>query len=83
MFYTYVLKSLKDGKLYIGSTSNLEKRIKEHNGGKSVSTRNRKPFILIYYEQHRTLSEARFREYKFKRSHDVLRRAMGVILKYK
>ena len=34
-FYVYVLKSLKDQRLYIGSTNNIERRIQEHNGGKS------------------------------------------------
>ncbi len=50
MFYTYVLKSLKDGKLYIGFSENLENRIKEHTKGLVVATRNRTPLKLIYYE---------------------------------
>lgn len=50
MFYTYVLRSRKDNKLYIGYTSNLEKRIIAHNKGMIGSTKLRKPFELIYYE---------------------------------
>ena len=49
-YYTYVLKSKKDGRLYIGWTVNLEKRYKEHLEGKVLATKNRKPLKLIYYE---------------------------------
>ena len=76
MFYTYILKSLQDGKKYIGSTSNLRHRLQLHNEGKVLSTRNRKPFKLIYFETFETMSEARWRERRFKRSHDLLERAM-------
>ena len=50
MYYTYVLKSEKDGKIYIGWTNNLNDRIKKHNKGLVESTKYRKPFKLIYYE---------------------------------
>ncbi|MEX2341008.1 MAG: GIY-YIG nuclease family protein [Candidatus Paceibacterota bacterium] len=39
MFYIYVLKSLKDNELYIGSTSNLKRRFVEHNAGDVKSTK--------------------------------------------
>ncbi|MFZ1618525.1 MAG: GIY-YIG nuclease family protein [Flavobacteriales bacterium] len=50
MFYTYVLKSKKDGKWYTGCTEDRRKRFKEHNDGKVVSTKGRGPFDIIYYE---------------------------------
>lgn len=50
MFYTYVLRSQKDGKWYTGYTDDLRKRFKEHNNNKVTSTKNRGPFELIYYE---------------------------------
>ncbi|HAM37869.1 MAG: excinuclease ABC subunit C [Elusimicrobia bacterium RIFOXYD2_FULL_34_15] len=50
MYYTYILRSRKDNKLYTGSTGDLWKRFKEHNEGKVVSTKGRRPFDLIYYE---------------------------------
>jgi len=50
MFYTYVLKSRKDGNLYIGFSSDLKRRISEHNKGLVEITKNRRPFDLIYYE---------------------------------
>jgi len=62
MHYTYVLKSKKDGRLYTGSTGNLRKRIEEHNSGCIKSTKNRGPFVLIYYETCINLQDARARE---------------------
>lgn len=50
MFYTYVLRSLKDGNLYIGWTSGLKNRFQIHNQGKVEATKYRIPLELIYYE---------------------------------
>ena len=50
MFYTYVLKSKKDNNLYIGFTSDLKKRFIEHNKGLVLSTKNRCPLEIVYYE---------------------------------
>lgn len=50
MFYTYILQSKKDGKLYTGYTSDLRKRFKEHTEGKSKYTKRSGPYELIYYE---------------------------------
>jgi len=36
MFYVYILKSEKDGKLYIGYTNDLKRRLEEHNSGKNI-----------------------------------------------
>jgi putative endonuclease len=49
-FYTYVLESERDENLYIGTTTNLNQRLKEHNKGYSFSTKFRRPFRLIYVE---------------------------------
>lgn len=62
MHFTYVLRSHKDDKLYIGYTENLDKRILEHNSGKVKSTRYRVPFKLVYYEACRYLEDALHRE---------------------
>ena len=66
-FYVYLLQSLKDDKYYIGQTDNIEKRLQEHNDGKVISTKNRKPFKLIGYETYKDRDKARYREYKLKR----------------
>ncbi len=61
MFYVYVLKSSKDEELYIGSTNDLKRRIKEHQSGKSFSTNLRRPLELIYYEAYKKEKDARLR----------------------
>ena len=66
MFYTYVLKSKKDGKRYIGFTSNLKSRIKKHNAGSVRSTKFRRPLKLEYFEEYDTKKEASDREKFFK-----------------
>ena len=50
MYYVYVLKSDKDGDMYVGYTANLRERFALHNAGKVKSTRARRPFQLVYYE---------------------------------
>ncbi|MCX6784780.1 MAG: GIY-YIG nuclease family protein [Candidatus Komeilibacteria bacterium] len=66
MFFTYVLKSLKDGRLHIGFTENLEKRFTDHNNGLTEATKNRRPFIMIYYEACLNKNKALERELYFK-----------------
>lgn len=50
LYYVYILKSEVDNQYYTGYTSNLRQRIKYHNEGKVKSTKNRRPFVLIYFE---------------------------------
>jgi putative endonuclease len=66
MFFMYILKSLKDGQLYIGSTNNLKRRFEEHNNGAVISTKFRKPFKLVYYEAYAAEDDARHREHNLK-----------------
>ncbi len=66
MFSLYILKSLKDNKLYIGSTSDLKRRLGEHNSGKVESTKPRRPFKLVYAEAYVDENEARKREHNLK-----------------
>jgi len=68
--YTYVLKSSKDNHFYIGSTTDIQRRLYQHNSGLVQSTKNRKPLILIGYKICNTIQEAAFFEKKYKRSHD-------------
>lgn len=66
MFFVYILKSKKDNNLYIGSTNDLRRRLEEHNSGKSLSTKSRMPFVLVYYEAYAIEDEARRRESSLK-----------------
>lgn len=66
MYYVYVLKSLKDLKLYIGRSEDLRRRFKEHQAGKVVSTKYRRPFVLVGYESFKNKSDAVRREGYFK-----------------
>ena len=50
MIYVYVLRSARDGQLYTGCTNDLRSRLALHNAGQVPSTRERRPFELIYYE---------------------------------
>ncbi|MFB6469311.1 GIY-YIG nuclease family protein [Cytobacillus sp. Hz8] len=64
--YFYVL-SCKDGSLYAGYTTDLERRIKQHNDGKGAKyTRGRGPVKLIYSHAFETKGEALRTEYEFK-----------------
>ena len=66
MFYTYVLISKKDKELYIGFTKDLKKRLDEHQKGLVVSTAQRRPLKLIYYEACLNENDAIKREKYFK-----------------
>jgi putative endonuclease len=65
-FWTYVIRSVPTGRLYIGHTMNLSKRLKEHNDPESFSSRFTKripgPWILVHSEQFATRSGAYRRE---------------------
>lgn len=49
-YYIYILQSEKDNYFYTGYTSNLRNRINDHNDGKVVSTKSRRPIKLVYFE---------------------------------
>lgn len=66
MYYVYVIQSLKDEKLYIGYTNNLQRRFEEHNAGRNKVTKDRKPFRLLYYEACNQKGDAIKRENQFK-----------------
>jgi len=66
MNYVYVIKSSVDGELYVGSTNDLKRRLREHNTKKSFSTSWRGPFELVYYEAYKNLQDAREREQALK-----------------
>ena len=62
MFYTYVMRSKKNGRLYTGYTDDLRKRFNEHNKKRSVYTKYRGPYEIIYYEACVDRGDAEARE---------------------
>jgi putative endonuclease len=66
MFYIYILRSRLTERYYVGSTENVEKRLREHNAGKSKSTRVGIPWELIHTESFVTRSKAVLQEQKIK-----------------
>ncbi|HLF17284.1 MAG TPA: GIY-YIG nuclease family protein [Candidatus Omnitrophota bacterium] len=63
MFYVYILKSLKNGKKYVGYTSKLPlNRLREHNDGSNKYTKGHRPYELIYEEQFDSETKAKRRE---------------------
>jgi len=65
-YFVYILKSEIDGRLYKGQTNDIDKRLKEHNSGKTKSTKGHKPWKLVYFESYKTREEAVLREKYFK-----------------
>ena len=62
MFYAYVLQSKKNKEIYIGFTSDLKRRIVEHNQGLNFSTKRYMPWDIIYYEACKEETDAKRRE---------------------
>ena len=68
MFYTYVLQSLKDKKFYTGFTLDLKLRFEKHKKGLVLSTKDRRPLKIVYYEACLDRSDATHRE-KYLKTH--------------
>jgi putative endonuclease len=66
MYYLYVLYSLKDHKLYKGTTADVARRFIRHNAGGNKSTAHRKPFVLIHTEVFDTKNDALKKERFYK-----------------
>lgn len=65
-YYIYVLKSLNKDFIYVGFTSDLRVRLKEHNNKEELSTKHYAPFELIHYEAYKNIRDAKRREKYFK-----------------
>ena len=62
MYYVYVLRSINFDRNYIGFTSNIDNRLKQHNSGKTRSTRPYKPWEVLFYETYENKIDAIKRE---------------------
>ena len=64
MFYTYIIQSLKDKSFYMGSTSDLKKRLTQHNRGQALYSSTKVPFKLVWYGAFNNQSKAKeFEDY--------------------
>lgn len=68
IYYIYILRSKKDNHFYTGYTSDLRKRVDEHNKGMVYSTKNRRPLVLVYFEGCLSQKDAIHREKYLKTS---------------
>ncbi len=66
MFFIYILRSRADNGYYVGFTSDLNKRIKEHNSGRTKSLKHRLPLELVYSEEYEKKKDAKAREAQLK-----------------
>ncbi len=66
MFFTYILKTEVDQTHYYDHTKDLNKRLRAHNQGKVRSTKSKRPWMVLYFEEYETKSEAFRRELFFK-----------------
>jgi len=75
----YVLQSLEDGRFYIGSTSDIAKRLVKHNTGGVDATKHRRPLLLRHCEELQDKKSALDRERYLKslKSHRAIEGLIG------
>ncbi len=66
MFYTYILYSAVLDKYYVGYTHDINSRLVKHNMGATFSTRHGRPWVIVYYEEYLSKTEAILREREIK-----------------
>jgi putative endonuclease len=81
-YHLYILQSEPDGSYYVGTTHNLEDRIERHNQGRVKYTQPKRPWKLVYSEEHPDRSSAMKREYEIK-SHKRKTYIEDLIMKFK
>jgi len=67
MSYIYILESLRDGRFYVGSTTDLDRRVAHHKGGHTYSTKRFGALKLVFSQKFDSLKEVRYLESKLKK----------------
>jgi putative endonuclease len=62
LYFVYILFSEKDGRLYVGCTDNPKRRLNDHNYGRVIATKRRRPLVMIYTEGYKQKTDAFQRE---------------------
>ena len=65
-YFVYAIKSSLDNRIYVGFSENVQKRLNEHNSGKTKSTKGYRPRELIFITECQTRAEARKLEKYYK-----------------
>ena len=80
MNFVYILKN-ESGKYYVGSTSDIERRLYYHNAGKNRSTKNKGPWKLIYSEKHgdKRLALKREKQIKSYKGGNAFKKLLGIV----
>ncbi|MFZ2190425.1 MAG: GIY-YIG nuclease family protein [Candidatus Magasanikiibacteriota bacterium] len=73
MYYVYLLESRDRDEIYVGSTNDLRRRLKEHNDGKEISTKRYLSWLLVSYEAYQSEKDARHREKMLKQHGNAMR----------
>ena len=66
MYYPYVLISRDGRRTYTRHTSDLDKRLQEHNEGNVISSKKFRPYVILHFENFETLKEAKQKELYYK-----------------
>ena len=66
MAFVYILRSLKSNTYYVGSTNDVMRRLKQHNFGNVTSTKYKRPYKLVFYQEFLDLNKAKNIERKIK-----------------
>jgi len=77
--FLYILQSDKTGKYYVGIAADIDDRVLRHNQNRTHATKGRGPWLLVYFEEHssRTNAEAREREIKSWKSAKLIRKLIS------
>jgi putative endonuclease len=68
MCYIYALQSIANGRIYVGQTNDINKRLHCHNEGYVKSTSDGRPWELVALEKVESVSQARWKEKELKKS---------------
>lgn len=81
MFSVYILQSLLNSRYYIGQTTDVEDRLRRHNGGHTRSTAPHKPWKIAHVEEYtnRTAAILREREIKSFRGGILFKKLLGLV----
>ena len=79
MAWVYIIESEKSGRYYIGSTQDLENRLREHNDGEVAATRYLRPLALVFSQQFENTGVARKVQHKLNtlKSRPILDRSIA------